>query len=376
VTATVLSRDVLNRTLLDRQGLLTPFAGTLRQTVEAIGAIQAQYWPAVAVSLFTRNSTATLESVYASFERRDLVVGSSIRGTVHAVSRAEHPLYAAVSEATDADVIAGKEAAQDPGMRELRTAVLEFAADKPREPGEFAAFAKEWVAAHPGRMSASNLEYHESRNWRPIYRSNALIRFPSDGRWATATGPKTYLYQPERAANKDAAIAALVRRHLGAFGPAAADDVATWLGLKVTAARAVLDGFDDLVAYRDEAGRTLYDLPAAELADAATEAPPRLLPRFDSILLAHNAKHRQRIISREYWERVYSGKNLQILPSFLIGGYVAGVWSADVKKKAATLTLEPFHKLAKAEAKALTAEAERVLRLQAPDSASYVVAVG
>ncbi|MBW8803553.1 MAG: AlkZ family DNA glycosylase [Catenulisporales bacterium] len=376
MTATVLSRDVLNRTLLDRQGLLTPFAGTLRQTVEAIGAIQAQYWPAVAVSLFTRNSTATLESVYASFERRDLVVGSSIRGTVHAVSRAEHPLYAAVSEATDADVIAGKEAAQDPGMRELRAAVLEFAADKPREPGEFAAFAKEWVAAHPGRMSASNLEYHESRNWRPIYRSNALIRFPSDGRWATATGPKTYLYQPERAANKDAAIAALVRRHLGAFGPAAADDVATWLGLKVTAARAVLDGFDDLVAYRDEAGRTLYDLPAAELADAETEAPPRLLPRFDSILLAHNAKHRQRIISREYWERVYSGKNLQILPSFLIGGYVAGVWSADVKKKAATLTLEPFHKLAKAEAKALTAEAERVLRLQAPDSASYVVAVG
>lgn len=373
MTSTVLSQDVLNRTLLARQGLLTPFAGTLRQTVEAIGAIQAQYWPAVAVSLFTRNSAATLESVYTSFERRDLVVGSSIRGTVHAVSRAEHPLYAAVSEATDSDVIAAKNEARDPGMRELRAAVLEFAADKPRDAGEFAAFAREWVAAHPGRMSAGNLEYHESRNWRPIYRSNALIRFPSDGRWATATGPKTYLYQPERAADRDAAIAALVRRHLGAFGPAAADDTATWLGLKVTAARAVLDGFGDLATYRDEAGRTLYDLPAAELADAETEAPPRLLPRFDSILLAHHAKHRQRIISREYWERVYSGKNLQILPSFLIGGYVAGIWSTDVKKKVATLTLEPFHKLGKAEAGALTAEAERVLRLTAPDAASYAV---
>ncbi|MFL6117810.1 MAG: DNA glycosylase AlkZ-like family protein, partial [Catenulispora sp.] len=92
MTPNVLSRDVLNRTLLARQGLLTPFAGPLAATVEAVGAIQAQYWPAVAVSLFTRNSTATLESVYASFERRDLVVGSSIRGTVHAVSRAEHPL--------------------------------------------------------------------------------------------------------------------------------------------------------------------------------------------------------------------------------------------------------------------------------------------
>ena len=370
---TTLTRDTLNRTLLARQHLLTPRNGSLAETVEAIGAIQAQYWPAVAISLFTRNDGATLESVYDAFERRELVVGSSIRGTVHAVSRAEHPLYAAVSEVTNADVLTARDEAKDPGLHALRAAVLEFAADKPRSAAEFADFAAQWVQKHPGRMSAANLEYHESHNWRPIYRSNALIRFPADGRWSPATGPKTFLYSPERAADTNAAIAALVRRHLAAFGPAAADDVAVWLGLKVTAARAVLDGFGDLVAYADEAGRTLYDLPDGELTDAGTKAPPRLLPRFDSILLAHNAKHRQRIISREYWERVYNGKNLQILPSFLIGGYVAGIWSVEVKKKLATLTLEPFHKLGKADAKALSAEAERVLRLQAPDSASYAI---
>lgn len=372
---TTLSQDVLNRTLLARQGLLTPFTGSLTETVEAIGAIQAQYWPAVAVSLCTRNSEATLQAVYDAFERRELVVGSSIRGTVHAVSRADHPLYAAVSEATDADIIAARNEAKDPGMRELRAAVLKFAAKEPRSPAEFLAFAQEWVEAHPGAMSPANLEYHESRNWRPIYRSNALIRFPSDGKWATATGPKTYLYQPERVPDIEAAIAALVRRHLAAFGPAAADDVATWLGLKVTRARGVIEGFSDLVTYTDESGRTLYDVPDGELTEADAETPPRLLPRFDSILLAHNAKHRQRIISREYWDRVYNGKNLQILPSFLIGGYVAGIWSTDVKKKLAKLTLEPFHKLTKADTKALTVEAERLLRLQAPDSASHEVEI-
>jgi hypothetical protein len=375
MSSTALTQDTLNRTLLARQGLLTPYSGPLHETVEAIGAIQAQYWPAVAVSLLTRNSRATLESVYAAFESRELVVGSSIRGTVHAVSRAEHPLYAAVSEATDADIIAARNEGKDPGMRALRAAVLEFAAEKPRSAAEFAEFAAGWVAAHPGRMSAANVEYHESRNWRPIYRSNALIRFPADGRWSPATGPKTYMYSPERAADTDAAIATLVRRHLAAFGPAAADDVAAWLGLKVTGARPVIEGFADLVTYTDEGGRTLYDLPDGEIVDAATKAPPRLLPRFDSILLAHNAKHRQRIISREYWERVYNGKNLQILPSFLVGGYVAGIWSVEAKKKLATLTLEPFHKLGKADAKALTAEAERVLRLQAPDSASHAVEI-
>jgi hypothetical protein len=372
---TPLTQDTLNRTLLARQGLLTPYTGPLADTVEAIGAIQAQYWPAVAHSLITRNSTATLASVYDAFERRDLVVGSSIRGTVHAVTRAEHPLYAAVSEATDADIVAARNEGKDPGMRELRAAVLEFAAEKPRSAAEFAEFAQGWVAAHPGRMSEANLEYHQSRSWRPIYRSNALIRFPSDGRWSPATGPKTYLYSPERAADPDAAIATLVRRHLAAFGPAAADDTAAWLGLKVTRARPILEGFKDLVTYPDEAGRTLYDLPDAELADPDAKAPPRLLPRFDSILLAHNAKHRRRIISREYWDRVYNGKNLQILPSFLIDGYVAGIWSADAKKKLATLTLEPFHKLTKTNAKALIAEAERVLRLQAPDSASHAVVI-
>ncbi|MEY9908598.1 hypothetical protein ABIA35_004831 [Catenulispora sp. MAP12-49] len=370
---TTLTRDTLNRTLLARQHLLTPHSGSLSETVEAIGAIQAQYWPAVAVSLFTRNDGATLESVYDAFERRELVVGSSIRGTVHAVSRAEHPLYAAVSEATNADVLTAKAEAKDPGLHELRAAVLKFAADQPRSAAEFADFAAKWAADNPGRMSAPNLEYHESRSWRPIYRSNALIRFPADGNWAPATGPKTYLYSPERAADPDAAIASLVHRHLAAFGPAAADDVAVWLGLKVTRARGILEGFDDLVAYTDEAGRTLYDVPDGEITDAEVKAPPRLLPRFDSILLAHNAKHRQRIISREYWERVYNGKNLQILPSFLVGGYIAGIWSVEAKKKLATLTLEPFHKLGKADARALTAEAERVLRLQAPDSASYAV---
>jgi hypothetical protein len=138
-------------------------------------------------------------------------------------------------------------------MRELRAAVLEFAAEKPRSAAEFAHFAAGWVAAHPGKMSPANLEYHESRNWRPVYRSNALIRFPADGRWSPATGPKTYGYSPERAADPDAAIASLVRRHLGAFGPSGADDVAAWLGLKVTRARAVIEGFTDLVTYTDEA---------------------------------------------------------------------------------------------------------------------------
>src|SRR5258708_3634371 len=148
-----LTQDALNRALLARQGLLAPLDAGLAEAVETVGAIQAQYWPAVAVSLFARTRGFTLADVYDAFERRELVVGSSIRGTVHAVSAREHPLYAAVSELTGVDVSRTKDAASDPGLHELRAATLVFAAEQPRDAAEFAVFAEEWIAANPGRMS-------------------------------------------------------------------------------------------------------------------------------------------------------------------------------------------------------------------------------
>jgi hypothetical protein len=372
---TQLTHPALNRALLARQGLLAPLdAPSLAAAFETVGAVQAQYWPAVAQSVFARTRGFTLADVYAAFERRELVVGSSIRGTVHAVSAAEHPVYAAVAELTGVDVVRSKDAGQDAGLMALRAAVLEFTADRPREAAEIQDFAKDWAARHPGELSVENLAHHEEHGWRPVYRSNALIRFPTDGNWATATGPKTYLTAPGRDADPDAALAALVRRHLSAFGPAAAEDVATWLGLRVPVARGVLDGFGDLVTYEDEAGRALYDVPDGILPDVGAAAPPRLLPKFDSPLLAYAAKHRRRIVADTDKEKVYL-KALQVAATFLVDGFVAGTWSADVKKKTATLTLEPFRALTKADRKALTAEAERFLTLLVPDASGHAVAV-
>lgn len=370
-----LSHEELNRALLARQGLLAPLeAPTLAALFETVGAIQAQYWPAVAQSVFTRTRGYTLADVYAAFEQRELVVGSSIRGTVHAVSAAEHPVYAAVAESTGVDTARSKDGATDPGLVALRSAVLDFTEKQPRSAAEIQEFAADWAQSHPGKLSADNLAYHEDHGWRPVYRSNALIRFPKDGDWSPATGPKTYLTAPGRDADPDAARATLVRKHLAAFGPAAAEDVATWLGLRVPGARSVLDGFDDLVRHEDEAGRVLYDVPEGELPGADADAPPRLLPKFDSPLLAYNSKHRRRIVADADKERVYL-KALQVAATFLVDGFVAGVWSAELKKKTVTVTLEPFRALKKADQKALEAEAERVLGLLAPDAGAYSVEV-
>ena len=155
-----LTQDALNRALLARQGLLTPLDGTLVEVVERIGAIQAQYWPSVAVSLFARTRSHTLADVYDAFERRDLVVGSSIRGTVHAVSAREHPLYAAVAERTGVDTVRAADPANDAGLAALRAAVLDFCAAEPKDGKQIAEFAQSWADAHPGALSPENLAYH------------------------------------------------------------------------------------------------------------------------------------------------------------------------------------------------------------------------
>ena len=365
----------LNRELLTRQGLIEPFGGTPAETVEAVGAIQAQYWPAVAGSVFSRMKDVTLADVYAAFERRELVAGTLIRGTIHAVSGAEHPIYSAVTRLTGVDNSRVKGAATDPGLLALRAATLEFVAEEPRVGKEFAAFSEEWVTAHPGAIAEPVLEYHQSTGWRPIYCNACLIRLPKEGRWEAAAGPLNFLRGPDPARDADAALAALIRRHLSAFGPSAADDVASWLGTRAPLTREALDAMDDLVKFTDRNGRVLYDLPDAPLPGAEAMAPPRLLPRFDSTLLAHAVKYRQRIIADEYREPVYFGKNLQILSTFLIDGFVAGTWSAEAKKKLATITLQPLAPLKKADRKGLVQEAERIARLHFPDSADHAVVV-
>lgn len=375
--AKTLSRDELNRALLARQGLLEPFSTSLTDTVERIGAIQAQYWPAVAGAVFSRMGGITLDDVYKAFESRELVAGSLIRGTIHVVSGAEHPAYSAVAELTGANTAWHTASGASPGMATLRSAACEFAATQPRDTKEFAAFAEEWLAGHPDAITGAAIEYHRGLGWRRVHHNSALIRMPANGDWTAANGPKTYLTSPlPMAADAGAALALVIRRHLGAFGPAAVEDLATWIGTRVPATRAAVEALgDELVTYQDEAGRVLYDLHGQPLPDARTAAPPRLLPKFDSTLLAHAVKHRTRIIAAEHREAVYFGKNLQLLPTYLIDGYVAGTWAVESRKKLATVTLTPLVPLKAADRKKLVTEAERMAALLCPGSAAHEVVV-
>jgi hypothetical protein len=373
-----LSDRALGRALLARQGLLERLDDPLVEVVEAIGAMQGQAWAALPVGLWSRMAAFKPADLYGALERGELLWGIGVRGTLHLVSARQHPTYAAVAAAGPAGSWHRAIAETTPAMNELRGALLEFAASQPRTNEEIREFAETWVGEHPKAIDARELETQRSLKWRPIYRWSALRRVPRSGRWG-AKAPADHLAAPiapdsERAPGAEDALARVARFHLRAFGPAAAEDLAGWIGWRPAPIRNLLEGLDrELVRFADEHGRILYDLPDAPRPGPDTAAPPRLLGAFDSTLLAYAAKRRERILPEALREVVYQKANLQIRPTFLIDGLVAGTWSTDARRGEATLTLCPAGKLTRAARAALSSEGTGLLKALYPDARAYRV---
>ena len=69
-------------------------------------------------------------------------------------------------------------------------------------------------------------------------------------------------------------------------------------------------------------------------------------------------------------------KNLRVKATFLVDGIVAGTWRTEVKRKLATLHLEPFAKLSKRATQGLEHEGEALLRFAEPDAKAWEVRAG
>jgi hypothetical protein len=161
----------------------------------------------------------------------------------------------------------------------------------------------------------------------------------------------------------------LVLRYLAAFGPASAVDVQAWSGL--TGVRDVLDELrPKLRTFRDERKRELFDLPEAPRPPEDTPTPVRFLPGFDNLILSH--ADRTRIIADEHRPLVTT-RNLQVLPTFLVDGFVAGTWKSSRVRTTACLTVSPFAPLPAAAKARLAEEAEDLVRFIEPDAEKHTL---
>jgi hypothetical protein len=121
-----------------------------------------------------------------------------------------------------------------------------------------------------------------------------------------------------------AALQVLFRRYLAGFGPASAADLASFALVRMPLARAAVQAVAaELEELEGPDGEVLYDLPGAPRPDEDTPAPPRLLPMWDSVLLAH--ADRARLVRPEH-RGLVARTNGDVLPTLLVDGRVAGVW--------------------------------------------------
>jgi hypothetical protein len=91
-------------------------------------------------------------------------------------------------------------------------------------------------------------------------------------------------------------------------------------------------------------------VPRAPLPGADTPAPVRFLPKWDNVLLAW--ADRTRVLPEQYRKTVIS-MNGDVAQTFLIGGFVAGMWSIENGRVVA----EPFSALPRSVRRELDDEA-------------------
>jgi hypothetical protein len=154
----------------------------------------------------------------------------------------------------------------------------------------------------------------------------------------------------------------LVQRYLTAFGPASPADMRAWSGLALRSSFEKLR--PKLLRFRDERGTELFDVPGAPRPSADTDAPVRLIPDYDNILLAH--ADRSRIMPEGRHLGMFSSNGV-MQGAVLVDGFVRAMWVPRASKSATTLEVAPFARpLARADRASIEEEARGLLRFLAP----------
>lgn len=354
LTPTELNRATLARQLLLERARLDPVVAT-----ERIGGLQAQEPASPYIGLWSRLVDFQAVTLDRAIRDRRVVKAGLFRGTLHFVSVDDYlKLHRAILVTLRA--LAARDQFRNAEVSDVDSLVA-VALDFASEPRDNAA-----MHDHLAELAAVEGRQVTDVWWR-LRREGPFIRTPSDVPWSYSRRPA---YVAAGAwlggrpfMDEDQAIAHLVRRYLGAFGPATIADLRSWSHLATARLRPAIAAIHDIVELEDEAGRILLDLEGAPRPPADTSAPPRFLPMWDSVLLAHD--DRTRVLPQAYRPAVVS-RNGDVLPTFLVDGRVAGLWWVEPDGAGTRIELEPFEPIPKAARRALDDEAERLRAFYEP----------
>jgi hypothetical protein len=337
VAERVLTLRELNRATLARQLLLERKRASPTAVVERLVGMQAQWPSAPYVGIWTRTTGFQRESLERLLADGNIVKATVMRQTLHLVTRHDYALLRAALSETNF-------AWQSSLAERLAPAVRALADGGPVTSAEALALLERrhgltgiearraWRAA---RVRGNLLHHHETALWRAR---------PAQ-RFVAVEEPEMHVPVKARAE--------ILRRYLAAFGPASRRDIGAWSMMHVPEIKAALELLEPLRRFRDENGRELLDVPRGPLPDPQAPAPIRFLPKWDNILLAF--ADRTRVLPEQYRKRVIR-MNGDVAQTFLVDGFVAGIWRAENGRVVA----EPFAPLSHSVQRELEQEGGRL----------------
>jgi hypothetical protein len=361
----VLTRRELNRATLARQLLLERSHRSVAELLEHLVGMQAQTPHTAYVGVWSRLAGFDPEELSRALEHRAVVRLALMRSTIHMVTAPDawrvRPLVQPVLERMYRNTFGRRMTDLDPEA--VVAAGRAFVDERPRTflaIGEH--LGRRWPDRDPQVLAQA------------VRAGVPLVQVPPRGLWGRS-GPVAHTSieawlgapPPGRLERSD-----LIVRYLGAFGPASVADAQTWSGLN--GLREVFDGLrTTLVAFEDERGRELFDLPDAPRPAADVPAPPRFLYDFDNILLSH--ADRTRMLTPEQG-RALTSRNGPPAGTCLVDGVVVAGWRVARDRGRARLTITPLAEIAPDALDDLAAEGRSLLAFVAAETDDRLVEIG
>ncbi|MFZ5817032.1 MAG: winged helix DNA-binding domain-containing protein [Bacillota bacterium] len=320
-----------NRFLLQRQHLLKPCDDPLQAVRDACG-LQAQIPSTAALALRARVagfSLADYDRMIAS--ERSLVRTWAMRGTVHTVPSDQLERYTRI-------YTEGQELG--PGAKQA----LELLAAGPQTRGQLMERAMATLGVSGER--AKELFGPWGGVLRTLARHALTVHMPVEGPDVPVVLTEQWLGRPPGPSSREALEDALLQDYLHGYGPATMKDFGYFLAWPLTRVRPIFARARGLAEVRLEGSKLSHFMPEALLPELlATRgdeaAPVRLLPRFDSLLLAY--RDRARLLDPAFRTRVFRPAAV-VEATVLVDGRVAGTWRMKRTTRELQVVYEPFRK--------------------------------
>lgn len=363
--APVLTRRALNRATLARQLLLERSTMSVPEVLEHLVGMQAQTPHTAYIGLWTRLQGFRPGELSDLLLDRQVVRIALMRSTIFLVTARDAWALRPLIQVVHDRMHQGQFGRRLQGV-DMAAVVAAGRAFIDRDPGTFKALGEHLLERWPG---------HDHLALEMTVRTGVpLVQVPPRGLWGRS-GPVAHTSIEAWLGDSPPAwltLDGMVLRYLRAFGPASVMDAQMWCGL--TRLKEVFERLrSQLVVFRDEQGRELFDLPDAPRPDPAVPAPPRFLYDYENMLLSY--ADRSRAILPERVRHIVARQN-ESISTYLIDGFVAGTWQVERERRHARLVIRALVPLSDHDDEALLREGEALVAFVTDDATTREVVMG